>query len=155
MNVRFTRSTALLCFAMLIAPAAAFDDNPWGKPQPEKEAQTKLRGGKGNKEVKPWEVRPWAANPLEARPLQANQRESRPWEEASEEVRPKDARPGEEEKAVESTRRVGRKARKERAEKSHENKERLSSYEERSKQRQERWRKLQMQSELYQAGRAR
>ena len=56
---------------------------------------------------------------------------------------------------MESRRRAGRKARKERAEKSHENKQRLSSYEERSRQRQERWRKLQMQSELYQAGRAR
>ncbi len=152
MNLRFTRLRVLLGFGMLIVqPAVASDDNPWGKPGLQK-TQTKQRG-KESGEPKPWEVRPWAANPLETKPLQPNPRESRPWEEASEEVRPKDAMGGE--RSMESRRRAGRKARKERAEKSHESKQRLSGYEERSRQRQERWRKLQMQSELYQAGRAR
>ncbi|ABB75170.1 hypothetical protein [Nitrosospira multiformis] len=151
MNMHFTRLMAPLGFAMLIVqPVAASDDNPWGKPGTQK---TQAQRGKEGSEPKPWEVRPWAANPLETKPLQPNPRESRPWEEASEEVRPKDALG--QERSVETRRRAGRKARKERAEKSHESKQRLSSYEERSKQRQERWRKLQMQSELYQAGRAR
>src|SRR6185312_10386107 len=104
MNVRFTRLMALFGFAMLIVqPVAASDDNPWGKPGPQK-TQTKQRG-KESGEPKPWEVRPWSANPLETKPLQPNPRESRPWEEASEEVRPKDAT-SREERSVESRRRA-------------------------------------------------
>lgn len=160
MSLLFTRLTALIGFAMFtVQPAVAFDDNPWGKPVPEK-PQAKQRG-KDNRETKPWEVRPWESKQSEVRPSQAKPWESNPWESASEELRPKQARPGEEVKATENRRRAGRKARKERNERSQENAKspesassqentaRLSSYQVRAKQRQERWRRLQMQSELY------
>jgi hypothetical protein len=154
MSLLFTWSTALIGFAMFtVQPAVAFDDNPWGKPVREK-PQAKQRG-KENLETKPWEVRPWESKQSEVRPPQAKPWESSPWASASEELRPKEARPGEEVKATENKRRVGRKARKERNEKSQENAkspentERLSSHQDRAKQRQERWRRLQMQSELY------
>jgi hypothetical protein len=148
MKSLFAGGLTLLGFAvMVVQPARAFEGSTWGQ-QGHETGQVKQRG-KDNREVKPWEVRPWDATQSEARPSLGTPSETRPWEAASEEVRPKESRPGDEGKATEHRRRAGRKARKERNEKNHEQSERLSSYQDRTKQRQERWRRLQMQSELY------
>src|SRR5688500_18337671 len=80
-------------------------------------------------------------------------REARPWESASEELRPDETRPGEEWKPGSDRRRVGRKARKERErlEKNSDGASERSASPSpgRLKQHQEKWRKRQMENELY------
>lgn len=117
----------LIVFVMLAPQAAlAYEAGLLGQPEPEKTQATER--GQKNTPKKPWE--------------------SRPWEAASEEVRPKELRPGER-KSVDERRRVGRKARKERLEKERETTEEVSSGLERTKQRQGKWRRHQMESERY------
>jgi type IV secretory pathway VirB10-like protein len=142
MKISCIKCTALIAFMMLVSQSAtAFEDTRLGQQEPDKN-QVKQRGQQ-NPELKPWEARPWDPKPSASKPW-----ESRPWDSASEEVRPKDLRSGEERKAADERRRVGRKARKERSEKK-ENMAEVSSYQDRVKQRQNKWQRHQMESERY------
>ena len=142
MKILCVQCTALIAFMMLVPQSAtAFEDTRLGQQEPDKN-QVKQRGQQ-NPELKPWEARPWDPKPSASKPW-----ESRPWDSASEEVRPKDLRSGEERKADDKRRRVGRKARKERSEKK-ENMTEVSSYQDRVKQRQNKWQRHQMESERY------
>ena len=142
MKILCVQCTALIAFMMLVPqPATAFEDSRSGQQEPDKN-QVKQRGQQ-NRELKPWEARPWDPKPSAAKPW-----ESRPWDSASEEARPKDLRSGEERKAADERRRVGRKARKERSEKK-ENTAEVGSYQDRVKQRQNKWQRHQMESERY------
>jgi type IV secretory pathway VirB10-like protein len=142
MKILCVQCTALIAFMMLVPqPATAFEDTRLGQQEQDKN-QVKQRGQQ-NLEPKPWEARPWAPKPSASKPW-----ESRPWDSAAEEVRPKDLRSGEERKAADERRRVGRKARKERSEKK-ENTAEVSSYQDRVKQRQNKWQRHQMESERY------
>ncbi|MEO8991982.1 MAG: hypothetical protein ABI284_08420 [Nitrosospira sp.] len=142
MKILCIQCTALIAFMMLVPQSAtAFEDSRSGQQEPDKN-QVKQRGQQ-NGDPKPWEARPWDPKPSASKPW-----ESRPWDSASEEVRPKDSRSGEERKATDERRRVGRKARKERSEKK-ENTTEVSSYQDRVKQRQDKWQRHQMESERY------
>lgn len=141
MKILCVQCTVLIAFMMLVPqPATAFEDSRSGQQEPDKN-QAKQRGSQ-NRELKPWEARPWDPKPPAPKPW-----ESRPWDSASEEVRPKDLRPDEAQKADER-RRVGRKARKERSEKKEDTAE-AGSYQDRVKQRQNKWQRHQMESERY------
>ena len=141
MKILCVQFTALIAFMMLVSqPATAFEDSRLGQQEPDKN-QVKQRGQQ-NREPKPWEARPWDPKPTAPKPW-----ESRPWDSAAEEVRPKDLRSDEARKADER-RRVGRKARKERSEKK-ENTAEAGSYQDRVKQRQNKWQRHQMESERY------
>ncbi|SCX42674.1 hypothetical protein [Nitrosospira sp. Nsp1] len=142
MKILCVQCIALIAFMMLVLqPATAFEDSRSGQQEPDKN-QVKQRGQQ-NRELKPWEARPW-----DPKPSASKSWESRPWDSASEEVRPKDLRSDEARKATEERRRVGRKARKERAEKKEDTAE-VSSYQDRVKQRQNKWQRHQMESERY------
>ncbi|WP_025041574.1 hypothetical protein [Nitrosospira briensis] len=142
MKILCVQCTAFIAFMMLVPqPATAFEDSRSGQQEPDKN-QVKQRGQQ-NGDPKPWEARPWDPKPSVSKPW-----ESRPWDSASEEVRPKDSRSDEARKATEERRRVGRKARKERAEKKEDTAE-VSSYQDRVKQRQNKWQRHQMESERY------
>jgi hypothetical protein len=125
---------ALIAFAMLAPQSVmAYGESLLGQPQPQPGKPQATQQGQKNIPPKPWE--------------------SRPWDSASEEVRPKELRPGER-KATDDRRRVGRKARKERLEKEREKEketteEASSSVPDRTKQRQSKWRRHQMESERY------
>ena len=141
MKVLCTQYLALIAFLVLVPqPAIALDDGRVGQQEPCK-SQAKQRGQQ-DREAKPWEARPWDPKPSAPKPW-----ESRPWDSASEEVRPKDLRSNEAPKADER-RRVGRKARKEQSEKK-ENTAEAGSYQDRVKQRQNKWQRHQMESERY------
>jgi hypothetical protein len=77
---------------------------------------------------KPWEAKPW---------------ETKPWEAAQEELRPGVK------KSLEERRRVGRKARKERLENRNENLQPVGDIEEPVRERQNKWRRHQMESQRY------
>ena len=142
MKILYVQCLALIAFIMLVPqPAAAFEDSRLGQQEVDKN-QVKQSGQK-NRESKPWEARPWDPKPSAPKPW-----ESRPWDSASDEVRPKDLRLGEERNATDNRRRVGRKARKERSEKN-ESTEEVSAYQDRVKQRQNKWQRHQMESERY------
>lgn len=142
MKILCVQLTALIAFMMLVPQSAtAFEDSRSGQQESDKN-QVKQQGQQ-NRDLKPWEARPWDPKPSASKPW-----ESKPWDSASEEVRPKDSRSDEARKATEERRRVGRKARKERAEKKEDTAE-VSSYQDRVKQRQNKWQKHQMESERY------
>lgn len=133
---------AALTLAM--RPAAAYDG---GASSQAKGKHPATQRGQQPEEPRPWESRPWTKS------QDTRGWETRPWESASEEMRPDEARPGEERKPGYDRRRAGRKARKERErdrlERSSDDPSERSAGSSRLKQHQDKWRKRQMENELY------
>ena len=134
--------TALAVLAVLgvLGPqsAAAYESSSSSQRELQKNDSQKYRARQQGQrrpqsdQANPWEVRPWE------KPV-----EGKPWE----------ARPWAQEKGKEESRRVGRKARKERQEKKTESVEDPGNYKERVSQRQGKLRRHQMDSERYYSGR--
>lgn len=129
---------------MAMQPVMAYEDGLWA-PQVKGKTSAGQQGEQKGEAPKPWENRPWA-KPSASKPWEA-----RPWDSATEELRPEGARQGEELKPDNDRRRVGRKARKEREQlgKSSDDIADGSASPSRLKQYQDKWRKHQMENELY------
>ena len=149
--------TFITAFAIMAAlglqPALAYEDIFVRKPAPEKEqlkqgaqqqgkenSRTRQRGrqqgqanskNSQNSQTRPWEVRPWEQGKEES--------QTKPWE-----ARPWDPQ----QKATEERRRVGRKARKEQAERRNAQVQGVDS-QERVRQRPSKWQRHQMDSQRY------
>ncbi len=136
--------------ALSLQPALAYEDMFARKPAPEKEqlkqgeqqqgkenSRTRQRGkqqgqaNSQNSETRPWEVRPWEQGKEDS--------QTKPWE-----ARPWDPQ----QKATEERRRVGRKARKERAERRNAPVQEVDS-QERVRQRQSKWQRHELSSQRY------
>lgn len=146
-----TFCTAFAIMAALgLQPALAYEDIFARKPAPEKEqlkqgaqqqgkdsSRTRQRGrqqgqaNSQNSQTRPWEVRPWEQGKEES--------QTKPWE-----ARPWDPQ----QKATEERRRVGRKARKEQAERRNAQAQEIDS-QERVRQRPSKWQRHQMDSQRY------
>ncbi len=135
----------LAALTLAMQPATAYEGG-LQSPQAKGKHPAAQRGHQPE-EPRPWESRPWA------KPQETRGWETRPWESASEELRPDETRPGEEWKPGSDRRRVGRKARKEherdRLEKNNDGASERSAGSSRLKQHQDKWRKRQMENELY------
>lgn len=122
----------LIALAMLLPhTASAYESSFGGQEQGKSQLNPQ---GRETIPPKPWELRPWEARPSETNQGEAGQDESRQ---------------GKERKAMEERRRVGRKARKEQRERKTENISETGSALDRVKQRQDKWRRHQMESERF------
>lgn len=136
--------TVVSLAALGIQPVLAYEAGLPGQKDPGKNRTTQ-RGG----EINPSRL-PNPSNPLsrtQGTSTQLKPWEARPWEQAQEGLHRDELKRGEAQK-MEEKRRVGRKAKKERLARLKEDSH-AASYEDRTKQRQTRWQRHQLQSERY------
>ncbi len=130
MRIRCNRWAALAVLAMSAVPGGGDEEGGLGGYLGPGTSQAKP-GGRKVSQPKPWEAKPW---------------ETKPWEAAQEELRPGVRKP------MEERRRVGRKARKERLEKRKwkmQTVQPVGNLGEQMRERQNKWRRHQMESERY------
>ena len=133
MRIRCNRWAVLAVLALSAVQATAEEGSFGGYLGPG--AGHAKPGSQDSPQPKPWEAKPW---------------ETKPWEAAQEELRPGVKKP------MEERRRAGRKARKERLENRNENMqpvgESVAGVEEQFRERQNKWRRHQMESQRYYPG---